>query len=104
MSGMSERGEALENKFFHDADLRFKAEARRNRQLGLWAAEKLGKAGADADAYAKEVVISDLKEPGDNDVVEKVMADFKAANVAVSEDELREKMFVLLEEAVKSLT
>ena len=104
MNGMSERGEALENKFFHDADLRFKAEARRNRQLGLWAAEKLGKSAADADAYAKEVVVADLKEPGDNDVVEKILSDFKAANVALSEEELREKMFILLEEAVKSLT
>lgn len=102
MSGIDKRGEALENKFFHDADLRFKALARRNRQLGLWAAEKLSKNGEDAEAYAKSVIIADLKEAGDNDVVAKIMNDFKASHIAISEEELRHKMLVLLEEAVKS--
>lgn len=103
MSGMDERGEALENKFFHDEDLRFRAEARRNRLLGQWAADKLGKTGDIAEAYAKEVVIADLEEAGDADVVRKVMHDFKAANVNISEVELREKMAQLFEQAVAQI-
>src|SRR5262245_14542176 len=75
------REEAFEKKFALDEELRFKANARRNRMLGAWAAEKLGKTGADADAYAKEVVMSDFAEAGDNDVVAKVLGDLKAAGV-----------------------
>ena len=80
MSSMRDRQEGFEKKFAMDEDLKFKAMARRNKLLGLWAAEKLGKTGADADAYAKEVVRADFEEAGDEDVFRKVRADFDAAS------------------------
>src|ERR1700750_304411 len=84
MTTFDKREEGFEKKFAHDEELRFKAEARRNKTLGLWAAEKLGLSGAAADAYAKEVVVADFDAPGDNDVFEKVRKDFEAKKVAVS--------------------
>ena len=81
MSSMKDREEGFERKFAFDEELRFKAMARRNKLLGLWAAEKLGKTGADADAYAKEVVMSDFEEAGDEDVFRKVRGDLDAAGV-----------------------
>ena len=72
MTSMKDREEGFERKFVFDEELRFKATARRNKLLGLWAAEKLGKSGADADAYAREVVVSDIEEAGDHDVFRKV--------------------------------
>ena len=84
MASMDERKDAFENKFAHDEELKFKAIARRNKLLGLWAAEKLGKTGADADAYALEVVKADFEEAGDEDVYRKVRADFDAAGVQQS--------------------
>ena len=98
---MKDRENAFENKFAHDAELRFKAEARRNKMLGVWAAGLLGK--ADAAAYAAEVVEADFEESGDDDVVRKVMADFQAANVAMSESDLRAKMQELLAKAVEEI-
>ena len=95
---MKDRKDAFENKFAHDADLRFKAEARRNRLLAQWVAGQIGR--DDVDAYVKEVVISDLDEAGDDDVVRKVMADFEVAGVAMAEADLRAKMSELLAEAV----
>ena len=80
---LGDRDKAFENKFAHDEELRFKAEARRNKLLGLWAAGLLGK--ADADAYAKEVVAADFEEAGDADVFRKVRGDFDAAGVKVSD-------------------
>lgn len=102
-NGMDNRRDAFENKFAHDAELRFKAEARRNKLLGLWAAEKLGKSGADADSYAREVVQADFEEAGDEDVFRKLRNDFDAAGVNESDQVIREKMFLLLEEAVKQV-
>ena len=102
MSTFGDREKAFENKFAHDQELRFKAEARRNKLLGLWAAEKLGK--ADAAAYAAEVVASDFEEAGDEDVFRKLHADFDAAGVSVSDEELRNRMFELLAEAVDQLS
>jgi len=99
MTTFDDREKAFENKYAHDAEMQFKAEARRNRLLGLWAAEKLGLAGAEADAYAKSVVIADLKEAGDEDVYRKVKADFDAKGVAVTEAELRKRMSDLRVEA-----
>jgi hypothetical protein len=96
MSGMGDREKAFENKFAHDEALKFKAEARRNRLLGLWAAEKLGKAGADADAYAKEVIRSDFHEPGDDDVFRKIRADFDAHGVDQSDHQIRRAMEELM--------
>jgi hypothetical protein len=96
MSTFDQRKDAFENKFAHDEELRFKATARRNKLLGLWAAEKLGKSGADADAYAKSVVVADFEEAGDEDVVRKVKADFGAGSVAVTDAEIRKVMTELL--------
>lgn len=102
MSGIGDREKAFENKFAHDQELRFKAEARRNKLLGLWAAGLLGK--ADADAYAKEVVAADFEEAGDADVFRKVRGDFDAAGVTVSDSELTAKMQSLLIEAVEQIS
>lgn len=103
MSNMDDRERAYENKFAHDAELKFKAQARRNRKLGGWAAEKLGLTGAEADAYAGEVVKADFEEAGDDDVLRKVSADFAAKNVGVSDAEIRTKMDQLLIEAADEI-
>ena len=104
MSGMDERRNTFEKKFAHDEDLRFRAVARRNKLLGLWAAEKLGKSGEAAQAYAAEVVRADFEEAGDEDVIRKVTADFNAASVNVSDAELRVQLLDLLEEAAKQIS
>ncbi len=103
-SGMDDRRDAFEKKFAHDAELRFKAEARRNKLLGLWVAEQLGKKDADAEAYAKEVVASDFEEAGDEDVFRKVRGDLDAANVSVADSVIREKMLAFLEEAISQVS
>jgi len=87
-----DREQSFEAKNKLDEELKFKAEARRNKLVGLWAAEKMGIEGSDADAYAKTVVISDLDEPGIEDVIRKVMGDFADRGVAVGEDDLRTEM------------
>ena len=99
MSGINDREKAFENKFAHDEALKFKAEARRNKLLGLWAAEKLGKSGADADAYAKAVIRSDFEEPGDEDAFRKIRADFDAANIDQSDHQIRRTMDELMAQA-----
>ena len=96
MSEIDKREEAFEKKFALDEEQKFKAEARRNRLLGLWAAEKLGITGDAAAAYAKEVVAADFEEAGDGDVLRKVMGDFAAKNVAVPEQAIRTKMSELI--------
>lgn len=93
MSQFDERENAFENKFAHDAEMQFKAEARRNKLLGLWAAELMGKSGDEADAYAKEVIKSDFEEAGDEDVYRKVSGDL---GDAASEADIRAKMAELL--------
>ena len=103
MTGMDDRRDAFEKKFAHDADLRFKAEARRNKLLGLWAAELLGKKDGEAEANAKEVVAADLEEAGDEDVFRKIRADFDAAGVNETDAAIREKMIVLMEEAIRQV-
>lgn len=96
MTTFDDREKAYENMFAHDAEMQFKANARRNKLLGLWAAELLGLKGADADSYAREVVISDLEEAGDEDVYRKVKGDLDAKGIAVSETDLRGKMASLI--------
>ena len=96
MSDLNDREKGFERKFAFDEELRFKATARRNKLLGLWAAEKLGKSGADAEAYAKEVIVVDIEEAGDHDVFRKVKADFDAAGVAQSEHQIRRTMDELM--------
>lgn len=103
MSSMKDREEGFERKFVFDEELRFKAMARRNKALGLWAAEKLGKSGADADAYAREVVVSDIEEAGDHDVLRKVLKDFQAAGVAQSEHQIRRTMDELMAQAIEHM-
>ncbi|UZF91136.1 DUF1476 domain-containing protein [Bosea sp. NBC_00550] len=103
MTTFDQRKDAFENKFAHDEELRFKATARRNKLLGLWAAEKLGKSGADADAYAKSVVVADFEEAGDEDVVRKVKNDFVLANVNASDTEIRTVMTELLIKAAEDI-
>ena len=92
MSGFDDRKKGQEAKFAHDAELRFKAEARRNRLLGLWAAEQMGMSEEHAKEYATEVVAADFAEAGDEDVFRKVAADLKAKGASVSDDMLRKKM------------
>lgn len=103
MSSMKDREEGFERKFAFDEELRFKANARRNKALGMWAAEKLGKTGADAEAYAKEVVVSDIAEAGDHDVLRKVKADFDKAGIDQSEHQIRRTMDELMAQAIEQI-
>ncbi|MGE0424658.1 MAG: DUF1476 domain-containing protein [Reyranellaceae bacterium] len=99
MSTFDEREKAFENKFKRDQELQFKVNNRRNRLLGLWAAAQLNKVGPDADAYAKEVVMSDFDKPGDDDVLQKVLGDLTAAGKPVDAAAIRKQMDKLIEEA-----
>lgn len=101
MSGFDDRKKAFENKFKHDEELRFKAEARRNKLLGLWAAGELGI--DDAEAYARDVIASDFDRPGDEDVLEKVLKDFEDKGVEMSQHRLRKRMDDLMDEAKKQI-
>jgi hypothetical protein len=103
MSSFDKRGEGFEKKFAHDEELRFKASARRNKLLGLWAAEKLGKTGALAEAYAKEVISADFEEAGDDDVFRKVQADLAAGGVEQSEHQIRRTMDELMAQAIEQI-
>ena len=100
---MEDREKAFENKFAHDAELKFKAEARRNKLLGLWAAEKMGLSGDDAEAYAKEVIAADFEEAGDEDVFRKIRGDFDAKNIEQSDHQIRREMDNLLAKAVDQI-
>ena len=101
MASFDDRREAFEAKFAHDETLRFKAMARRNKLLGLWAAEQLGR--ADANVYAAAVIASDFQEAGDDDVLRKVKGDFDAAGVATTDSAIRAKMDEFLAQAVTSI-
>ncbi len=100
MTTFDDRERSYEAKFARDADLQFKAEARRNRLLGEWAAEQLGKTGEDAKSYALSVVTSDFEEPGDEDVFRKVAADLEGK---VDEAAIRAKMGELVAVARQQL-
>lgn len=100
MSTFDDRENAFENKFAHDAEMQFKADARRNKLLGLWAAELLGKTGSDADAYAQEVVKSDFEEAGHEDVYRKVSGDL---GDKADEATIRAKMQEFMTEAKAQL-
>jgi hypothetical protein len=103
MTSFDKREEGFEKKFAHDEELRFKATARRNKLLGLWAAEKLGLKSPDADAYAKEVVMADFEEAGEEDVFRKVRKDFDAKNVTASDQEIRKAMADLMATAIEQV-
>ncbi|AWZ01123.1 MAG: DUF1476 domain-containing protein [Rhodobiaceae bacterium] len=103
MSGFDKREEGFESKFAHDADLRFKAEARRNKLVGAWAAELMGLTGDAAEAYGKELVKEDLKEAGDDDVFRKLRADFDAKGIEQSDHQIRRTMDEMLAKAVEEI-
>ena len=103
MTTFDKREEGFEKKFAHDEELRFKANARRNKMLGLWAAEKLGITGEAANAYAKDVVMADFEEAGDNDVFKKVRKDFDDKKVAQSDEQIRAAMNDLMEKAIAEI-
>jgi len=96
MTTFDDREQAFENKFAHDQDLEFKAAARRNRMLGLWAAGLMGLEGDHSEQYANAVVKSDLEQPGDEDVLRKVWKDLSASGAKVTEGAVRAKMEELL--------
>ena len=103
MGVFDEREKAQENKYFHDAELKFRAISRRNKLFGLWAAGLLALRAKEAEAYAVEVAKADLKEAGDADVLKKVAGDLKAKGKTISEAELKKRLDACLSEAVKQL-
>jgi hypothetical protein len=102
MTDLKDRQEGFERKFAIDEELRFRAVARRNKALGLWAAELLGKVGAEAEAYAREVVVADIEEAGDHDVFRKIRKDFDAAGVEQSDHQIRRTMDELMAKAIEA--
>ena len=103
MTTFDKREEGFEKKFAHDEELLFKAGARRNKLLGMWAAEKLGLSGPAADAYAKEVVMADFEEAGDDDVFRKLRKDFDAKGIEQSDHQIRRTMEELMELAIAQI-
>jgi hypothetical protein len=103
MTNIEDREKAFESKFAHDEELRFRATARRNKLLGLWVAEKLGKSGAAAEDYAKSVVVADVEEAGEEDVFRKVRADLDAAKVEQSDHQIRRTMEELMAVAAEQI-
>jgi hypothetical protein len=103
MTNFDDREKSFERKFALHEELKFKSTARRNKRLGLWAAEKMGLSGDDAQAYAREVVKADFEEPGEEDVYRKIRADFDAKGVEQSEHQIRRAMVDLLAEAVRQI-
>jgi hypothetical protein len=103
MTTFDKREEGFEKKFAHDEELRFKANARRNKLLGLWAAEKLGLSGDAANVYAKDVVMADFEEAGEEDVFKKVRKDFDAKGLAQSDQDIRRAMVDLMEKAIAEI-
>ena len=101
MTTFDKREEGFEKKFAHDEELKFKAFARRNKMLGLWAAGLLGKSGPDAETYAKEIVIADLAEHGDDDVIARLKTDLAGK---ATEQQIRAQMSDLLAQAVAQIS
>jgi len=100
MTTFDKREEAFEQQFAHDEELKFKATARRNKLLGLWAAEKLGLRGADADSYALSIVMAEFEQGSDRDVIAKIRKDFDARGVAQSDHQIERTMSELMAQAV----
>ena len=103
MTTFDKREEGFEKQFVHDEELKFKATARRDKLLGLWAAEKLGLAGAAAEAYAKEVVIADIEATGDHDMFGKIRKDLDAKGVGLSDQQIRRAMNELMARALAEI-
>src|SRR5689334_6987665 len=103
MTAFEDREKGYERKFAHDQELKFRATARRNKMLGLWAAEQLGLSGEEAQAYAKEVIKADLEIPGDDDVFRKIRRDFDAKGVQKSDHQIRSKIVDLMGVAISQI-
>ena len=103
MTTFDKREGAFENKFAHDAELQFKAEARRNKLLGLWAAGLLGMTGAAAETYARDVVAADFEKAGDSDVFAKIRRDFDAAGIQQSDHQIRRAMDDFMQTAMTQI-
>jgi hypothetical protein len=103
MTSFEDREKGFERKFAHDEELRFKATARRNKLLGLWAAAEMGITGDAAQAYAREVIKADLEQPGEEDVFRKIRKDFDAKGVQQSDHQIRRKMSELMGESVAQI-
>lgn len=103
MTTFDDRKDAFEKKFAHDEELRFKAMARRNKLLGLWAAGQLGKSGEEAESYARSVVLADFEEAGDDDVLRKVRGDLDGAGKSMSDADLRRQMNDLMARAIEEI-
>jgi hypothetical protein len=103
MTSFEDREKGFERKFAHDEELRFRATARRNKLLGLWAAAEMGIAGDAAQAYAREVIKADLEQPGEEDVFRKIRKDFDAKGVQQSDHQIRRKMSELMGESVAQI-
>ena len=103
MSSFDKREEGFERKFAHDEELRFKASARRNKLLGLWAADLMGRTGEAAEEYAKEVIKADFEEAGDDDVFRKVRKDFDDNGIDQSDHQLRRTMDELMATAIEQI-
>ena len=103
MTTFDEREQAFEKKFALDQELQFKASARRNKLLGLWAAEKFGMQGDEAEEYAKTVIKADLEEPGDEDVFRKLRGDFDSRSIEISDQDIRSSMVECMEKAIAQI-
>jgi hypothetical protein len=100
MTNFDKREEGFEKQFVHDEELKFKATARRDKLLGLWAAEKLGLAGPAAEAYANEIVVADIEATGNHDMFGKIRKDFDAKGVSLSDHQIRRTMDELMARAI----
>jgi hypothetical protein len=103
MTTFDRREEAFEQQFAHDEELRFKATARRNKLLGLWAAEKLGLTGAEADSYALSLVMLDFEDTADHDVLGKIRKDFDAKGVGQSDHQISRHATELMAQAIEAI-
>ena len=103
MTNFEDREKGFERKFAHDEELKFRATARRNRLLGLWAAEQMGGTGDAAQAYAREVIKADLAEPGEEDLFRKIRAEFDAKGVGQSDHQIRRQMAELMGVAISQI-
>lgn len=103
MSNLDDRAKGFESQFVHTEELEFKAGARRNRMIGLWAGEKMGLSGDSLENYAKAVVRADFEQPGEEDVIRKILGDLTASNIAVKESEVRTKAAEFLAQAREAL-
>ena len=103
MTTFDDRKRSFEQKFAHDQEKIFKANARRNKLLGLWAAEKMGLSDEEAEAYALSVIKADMEEPGEEDVFRKIRADFDKHGVEQTDHQIRHKMEVLMDRAMEQI-